>query len=174
MSQPRPLFWLRAGQTVRSEKKKCLNKTYSYTINAKKVVVNPKDLLGDMAPWIDNSEISWIAELHYNFSLNSRNYNETFHSARCTQSTEGEQCSESAKLPQLPFFKKSCPLRIERIELCEARSECVLNEYLSRDEMLGKVNKKNEDIAKKHSQLFIIASKNLNLRLRVRNTKEKI
>ena len=104
----------------------------------------------------------------------------TFRSSQCNRvsckfiSADGI-CSSCANIPNLPSFRKRLLLRIQKTtDTGERDLSCVRNEYFTREEIAGKVTQQRAKLDSLESKLFFETSRNLRLKMRLRNLKEKL
>lgn len=159
---------------------------YEYNVNNATVSVDPKILINDVKPGEDEGKISWYPEPHFSF-VKTRICEEseelikgTFRSNSCSRSADvgtfaKEMCSSCSAIPNLPSFKKRLLLRSKTCNSDGKRNlASIRNNYLNSSEMVVKLEGQKAKIEQQSSELFFAKSKNLRLRVRVRNTREKL
>ena len=155
-----------------------------YKVNNETVSVDPKLLINDLNPGKDDDKITWYPEPHFSFVKNSEESEEvikgTFRSVSCSRSADAgtfvkEMCSSCSAIPNLPSFKKRLLLRSKNCNSDGKRNlASIRNDYLNSSEMVVKLEEQKAKLEQQSSQLFFAKSKNLRLRVRVRNTREKL
>ena len=143
-------------------------------------------MLNDSKPGTDEGKQSWYPEPFYSFKSTdtssglSTEIRGTFRSSQCKRvsckfiSADG-MCSSCADIPNLPSFRKRLLLRSKKTtDTGERDLSCIRNEYLTTEEMAEKVTQQKEKLDSLESKLFFEASKNLRLKMRLRNLKEKL
>ena len=143
-------------------------------------------LLNDTKPGTDEGQQSWYPEPFYCFVKNddssglSWEIKGTFRSSQCKRvsckfiSADGI-CSSCANIPNLPSFRKRLLLRIQKTtDTGERDLSCVRNEYLTSEEIAGKVTQQRAKLDSLESKLFFETSRNLRLKMRLRNLKGKL
>lgn len=143
-------------------------------------------MLNDSKPGTDEGKQSWYPEPFYSFESTdtssglSTEIRGTFRSSQCKRVsckfiTADGMCSSCANILNLPSFRKRLLLRSKKTtDTGERVLSCVRNEYLTTEEMAEKVTQQKEKLDTLQSKLFFEASKNLRLKMRVRNLKEKL
>ena len=143
-------------------------------------------MLNDTKPGIDEGQQSWYPEPFYAFVRNddssglSSEIRGTFRSSQCKRvsckfiNADGI-CSSCANIPNLPSFRKRLLLRIKKTaDTGERNLSCVRNEYLTSEEIVEKVTQQRAKLDSLESKLFFETSRNLRLKMRQRNLKEKL
>lgn len=84
-------------------------------------------------------------------------------------------CTSCSRIPNLPSFKKLLLLRSKTSNSIGNRNiASIRNDYLASTEMIVKLGEQKAKLEEQSSLLFFEKSKNLRLRVRVRNTWEKL
>ena len=129
---------------------------------------------------------SWYPEPFYCFVKNddssglSSEIGGTFRSSQCKRVSckfinADWICSSSANIPNLPSFWKHLPLWIKKTaDTGEQNLRSVRNEYLTSEEIVEKVTEQRAKLDSLESKLFFETSRNLQLKMRLRNLKEKL
>lgn len=135
-----------------------------------------------MKPGEDEGEITWYPDPHFSFVKKESDefIKGTFRSASCSRSADTgtfsqEICTSCSRISNLPSFKKRLLLRSKTSNSIGNRNiASIRNDYLTSTEMIVKLGEQKAKLEEQSSQLFFEKSKNLRLRVRVRNTREKL
>ena len=134
-------------------------------------------LLNDQLGGVDDFKPSWYPVPLAKVIYRGVEFHGTYKHADCMKFARGENktCEKCKMIPNLQSFKRRLILRAEKIDEDGKRNlHSIRFEYLSQSEAVEVLREKNKSIEKKDADIFFMKQKNLRLKIRVRNLKEKL
>eukprot|EP00112_Aurelia_sp_Birch-Aquarium-sp1_P018573 Seg4447.5 transcript_id=Seg4447.5/GoldUCD/mRNA.D3Y31 product="hypothetical protein" protein_id=Seg4447.5/GoldUCD/D3Y31 len=135
------------------------------------MTINPKILIDDLHPGMDNGVESWYAEPHKTVKIGGKVFKGTFRSFKCNSMTSRSKriCSECSSITKLLSFQKRLQLRISK-----ERSVSIRTDFLNKTELLDKSRRQSKQVESLRYNLFLEKSKTARLKIRTRTLKEKL
>ena len=184
-------FFTKKGESVensgwsRPGKQLCLGyykETTVYKLDNHSLIMNPRLLLDDLKPGVDEGKVSWYPEPHVIVHKpDEAGYVEikgTFRSADCSQSGdseafEDEMCAACTNIPKLKSSKKRLMRWSENTD-GERDTLRIRIGYLSAEEIKQKLNDQKQKLDMKDSKIFCMSAKNIRLRIWARTIRENL